>query len=121
MKNLRYLFRKLRSEAVILYYISRDPRVPPKIKTFLGLMVLYVLSPIDIVPEFIPLIGFLDDIILIPLGFSALSRIIPGPIMYDAREKAERLTRKAKTWAGAALILAVWILLLVLGYYFLRA
>lgn len=93
--------------------------MPPKVKTFLGLMSLYVLSPIDIIPEFIPLIGFHDDIILIPLGYAVLSRIIPGPIMYDAREKAERLTRKTKTWAGAVLIFAAWILLLLLAYYFL--
>ncbi len=109
--------RKLRSQTYALYLAYRDPRVPFYAKVFAGLVVAYALSPIDLIPDFIPVIGYLDDLILIPAGIALAIRIIPPPVMADARKRASSAIDNGKTPGryAAAIIVVTWIVLAAIG------
>lgn len=119
MKGITYWAKKLKSEIYILYYASRDPRVSWLTKLFIALLVAYILSPVDLIPDFIPVLGYLDDLIIVPVGITIALRMIPEPVVTEAKAKAGHLVRKAKSWAGAAIVIAIWFLVLALAYKFL--
>ena len=81
IKKLQEKAASLKKEAYALYIAARDPRVPWYAKAFLGLVLAYALSPIDLIPDFIPLLGYLDDLILIPLGITLALKMIPAQVM----------------------------------------
>ena len=102
----------LKRETFTLYLACRHPRVPWYAK-FLALIVVgYTLSPIDLIPDFIPVVGYLDDLILVPLGIMLVIRLIPADVLAECRQKSEeivgRATRAGKIAAGV--IVAIWIL-----------
>jgi uncharacterized membrane protein YkvA (DUF1232 family) len=101
----------LRVEVHALYFAVRDPRVPWYAKVFAGCIVAYALSPIDFIPDFIPILGYLDDLVLIPLGIGLALKIMPPAILADCREKARSAREKPKSWVGATVIVSIWILL----------
>ena len=109
--------RQLKAELHALYLAYRDPRVPWYARAFAVLVVGYAFSPIDLIPDPIPVLGYLDDLILIPLGIALALRLIPPEVMADCRTKAQEATDNAKPvrWVGAAVILAIWILLVALA------
>ncbi len=93
-----------------MYIAYRDPRCPWYARVITAVVVVYALSPIDLIPDFIPVLGYLDDLILVPLGIAAARKLIPEPLMSDSREKAraiisERLPRK---WGAVPFILLAW-------------
>jgi uncharacterized membrane protein YkvA (DUF1232 family) len=90
--------KQLKSEVYTLYFAYRDPRVPWYAKAFIGLTVAYACSPFDLIPDFIPILGYLDDLILVPLLAAAAVRMIPGDVMAEARETAaaSQSSRSAK-------------------------
>ena len=79
-------------------------------KLIAGLVVAYALSPIDLIPDFIPILGYLDDLILVPLGIALCLRLIPAPVLAEARLRAAALASKPRNYVAAALIIAVWLL-----------
>ena len=81
--------RDLRRELHALYLAAKDPRVPWYAKALAGLVVAYALSPIDLIPDFIPVIGLLDDVIVVPLGILAVRRMIPPAVLADCRARAD--------------------------------
>ena len=104
--------RLLKRETFTLYLVCRHPRVPWYAK-FLALIVVgYALSPIDLIPDFIPVVGYLDDLILIPLGIMLVIRLVPADVVAECRARSEeivgRVTRAGKIAAGV--IVAIWIL-----------
>jgi uncharacterized membrane protein YkvA (DUF1232 family) len=100
----------LKRDVYALYLAARDPRTPWYAKLFVGCVIAYALSPIDLIPDPIPLIGYLDDLILLPLGIYLAIKIIPQPILAECRKKAESHDeRLPKNWFAAAIILALWI------------
>ncbi|SHF53488.1 Protein of unknown function [Caldanaerobius fijiensis DSM 17918] len=103
--------KKLKSEVVALYFAWKDPRMPWYAKLFSLIIVGYALSPIDLIPDFIPVLGYIDDLILIPLGVALAIKIIPPVVMADARKKASEVQTKPKVWIGAVIIIGVWILI----------
>jgi uncharacterized membrane protein YkvA (DUF1232 family) len=107
---------QLKIELVALYLAYRDPRVSWAARLFAGCVVGYALSPIDLIPDFIPVIGYLDDLVLIPLGIKAAISMIPKIVMTESREKAQALVVKGLpvNKAVAAAVILVWILLAVL-------
>jgi len=114
--------RHLKRETYALYLAYRDPRTPWYAKVFSALVVGYAFSPIDLIPDPIPVLGYLDDLILIPLGIALALKMIPPIVMDDCREQA-RLTMeqgKPTNWAAAAAIIAIWLLVAtgvaVVGY-----
>ena len=108
--------RRLKVETYTLYLAYRDPRVPWYAKAFAACVVAYAFSPIDLIPDFIPVLGYLDDLVLIPLGIALALKMIPSAVLAESRERArERLAEgKPANWAAGGVILALWLLGLAL-------
>lgn len=102
----------LRTEIFALYLASRHPGTPWYAKVLAALIIAYALSPIDLIPDFIPVAGYLDDLILIPAGIALLIRIIPREVLEECRAKAQSdlLKRVSKSWVAGAIIVLVWLL-----------
>ena len=104
--------KRLKAEVFALNFAYKDPRVPWYAKLLIVLVVGYAISPIDLIPDFIPVFGYLDDLVLIPLGVAVAIRMIPPNVMEEARLKAESLQTKPKNWLAAIIIVSVWVLML---------
>ncbi len=103
--RLKVWARRLKREALVLYLAARDPRTPLIAKLLAALVAAYALSPIDLIPDFIPVIGLLDDLILVPLGIWGVLRLLPNDLAAELRAEAERrLTERPRSLVGAALI-----------------
>ena len=107
---------RLRTESYALYLAYRDPRVPWYAKAFAALVVGYAFSPIDLVPDFIPVLGYVDDLILVPFGIIIALKMIPGEVMEECRVEACEALRDGRpvNWAAAVVIVGVWLLLAAL-------
>ena len=103
--------RELESQTFALYLACKHPKTPWYAKAVAACVVAYALSPIDLIPDFIPVLGYLDDLILIPLGIALVMRLVPGPIMEECRREAQRRIdeRGPRGWAGAAVVIVVWL------------
>jgi uncharacterized membrane protein YkvA (DUF1232 family) len=109
--------RGLKRETYAVYLACRDPRTPWYGRLLAACVVGYAFSPIDLIPDFIPVLGYLDDLILIPLGIALVLKTIPPVVMAECREKAATAMAdgKPRNWVAAAVIVAVWIMLAGLG------
>ncbi len=105
--------RALKKEVYALYLAYRDSRTPWYAKVVAALVVAYAFSPIDLIPDPIPVLGYLDDLVLIPLGAALALRLIPPDVMADARAKTEDLFRAGKpvSWGGVVIVGVIWIAL----------
>jgi uncharacterized membrane protein YkvA (DUF1232 family) len=105
---------------VALYIAARDPRVPWYAKAVAAGVAAYALSPIDLIPDFIPVLGYLDDVILVPLGIALAIRLIP-PALFEEHRKAaaERIAKRPVSRIGAAAIIGIWLALGVVGIFWL--
>jgi uncharacterized membrane protein YkvA (DUF1232 family) len=101
----------LQAETYALYLAYRDPRVPWYAKALAICVLSYALSPIDLIPDFIPVLGYLDDLVLIPLGIALALRLIPPAVMAECREqaRAELVDGNSVGRAAAAVIVAIWL------------
>lgn len=101
----------LRHEVAALYLACRDPRVPWYAKAVALCVVAYALSPIDLIPDPIPILGHLDDLILVPLGIALVIRLIPPPILAECRAKARTQASREtpRSWTAAAVIILCWV------------
>jgi uncharacterized membrane protein YkvA (DUF1232 family) len=98
-----------------LYYAYRDPRTPWYARLFTGFIVAYAFSPIDLIPDFIPLLGYLDDLLIVPLGVLLALKMIPAHVMVECRAKAEQIIDEGKPQYRfmAVLIVAVWVIVML--------
>ena len=103
--------KKLKQEVYALYLCSRHPRTPLYAKLFALFIVGYALSPIDLIPDFIPVLGYLDDLVLIPLGITLLIGMMPKEVLEECRQKAKGSpsASKPKQWSGAVMVVCLWI------------
>ncbi|HEX2843583.1 YkvA family protein [Hyphomicrobium sp.] len=108
LTRLRDLAQRAKRDGIALYLAARHPRVPWGVKAFALLVGAYVLSPIDLIPDFIPVIGFLDELILLPLLVGVIVRWVDPEIMAELRAEASRLAARPRSTLGAVLILLVW-------------
>ena len=108
--------RALRREALVVWYAARDPRLPWHVRLLALAVAAYALSPIDLVPDFIPVLGYLDDLLLVPLGVALVVRLTPAPILADARARADTAATRPVSMAGAVVVIALWLLALLLGW-----
>jgi uncharacterized membrane protein YkvA (DUF1232 family) len=107
---------RLKAELYALYLAYRDPRVPLYARVFAACVVGYAFSPIDLIPDPIPVLGYLDDLVLIPLGVTLAIKMIPAPVLAECREKARRTIEERPTnRTAAALIVALWLSLAALA------
>jgi uncharacterized membrane protein YkvA (DUF1232 family) len=111
----------LKMETYTLYLAYKDPRTSWFAKMFAVLVVAYAFSPIDLVPDFIPVLGYLDDLLLIPLGVMLARKMIPSQVMAECRAQAQSTMQAGKpvTWGAAAVIVAIWMGLAILGLIWL--
>jgi uncharacterized membrane protein YkvA (DUF1232 family) len=107
---------KLKAETQALYLAYKHPDTPWYAKVFAGMVVAYAFSPIDLVPDFIPVLGYVDDLILVPMGVAFAFKMIPATVMDECRTRAKNdmLEGKPVNWAAAIFIGAVWVGLLLL-------
>ncbi len=108
---------RLKTETYALYLAYRDPRVPWHARLFAALVVGYAFSPIDLIPDPIPVLGYLDDLILIPLGVALAVRMIPAEVLAECRERSREIQDKPANKAAAAVVVAVWLVLATLAVY----
>lgn len=101
--------RAIRRDVVALYIAGRDPRVPWHVKAAAIAIAAYALSPIDLIPDFIPVLGYLDEVILLPVAIALVIRMIPDPLMVEFREEAQRRSERPVSRMAAAAIIALWI------------
>jgi uncharacterized membrane protein YkvA (DUF1232 family) len=110
----------LKQELVALYLAARHPRTPWYAKVFLLCVVAYALSPIDLIPDPIPILGYVDDLLLLPLGIYLSLRMIPAEILTECRAKAAATSeRLPRNWWAAAVIVSLWLATLILAGYFM--
>ena len=111
--QLKQKAKHLKRETKALYFAFRDPRTPWYARAFSALVVAYLFSPIDLIPDFIPILGYLDDLVLIPLGIHLALKMIPSEVMADARKSADNpIQNKTIGLVFTILILCVWALIL---------
>jgi uncharacterized membrane protein YkvA (DUF1232 family) len=121
LKRAKQWARAIKRDAVAVWIAARDPRVPWYAKLLAGAVAAYALSPIDLIPDFIPVLGYLDDVIIVPAGILLTVRLIPGGLMEEFRAEAARREGRPISRAGAAGIVSVWIAALALTAWWLRA
>jgi uncharacterized membrane protein YkvA (DUF1232 family) len=115
IERLRHWARAIRRDVHAVYLASRDPRVPWYTKALAVGVAAYALSPIDLIPDFIPVLGYLDDLLIVPLGIWLVVRLVPPAIMAEHRATAAIAATHPRSTAGAAVIVAIWIVLAVLA------
>ena len=103
--------QRLKVEVYALYLAYKDPRTPWYARCFAACVVGYAFSPIDLIPDPIPILGYLDDLVLVPLGILLARRMIPDAVLAECRERAKDLVERPTNWVVAAVIIAIWILL----------
>lgn len=101
--------KSLKRDIVALWLAARDRRVPWYAKAVAGAVAAYALSPVDLIPDFIPVLGYLDDLLIVPLGILLATRLVPADVMRELREEAARRIERPSGRAGLTFILAVWL------------
>ncbi|MBA2490541.1 MAG: DUF1232 domain-containing protein [Gammaproteobacteria bacterium] len=112
---------RLKSYALTVYFIARDHRTPALVRALAVLIAAYAFSPIDLIPDFIPVLGLLDDLVLIPLGLALVVRVTPAAILASARLRAAHAAGKPVSYPAAALIILLWLAMLWVTAYWLRS
>ncbi len=108
--------RQLKCEIYTIYLAYQDSRTPWSTKVLAICVVGYALSPLDLIPDFIPILGYLDDLILLPLGIALVIRLIPPAVLEESRRKAQTTLAQNNptSWVATALIVGIWLLLILL-------
>ena len=113
--TLRRWARSLKRDVVALRLAARDPRVPWAAKFVAGGVAAYALSPIDLIPDFIPLLGYLDDLLIVPAGIWLAIQMIPPPLMAEFRRDASARTGRIVSHRAAAAIIGLWLAMAALA------
>jgi len=122
LDELKSRARALKMETFALYLAFRDPRTPWYAKAVAACTLAYALSPIDLIPDFVPVLGYLDDLIIVPAGIAFTLRLIPHGVMDDARLAASQAEGRPRAlgWLGAVFIALIWIASIAWVLYLLR-
>jgi uncharacterized membrane protein YkvA (DUF1232 family) len=122
MQSLKQLARKLKQETYAIYLASIDPRVPWYARLLAGVTVAYAFSSIDLIPDFIPIIGYLDDLIIVPLGIWLVIKMIRPAVLAECREKATAEINRSQPTnrAVVAVIVTIWFGLGILAVVWLK-
>lgn len=108
--SLKATAKRLKREVMTLYFVARDAQTPWLARGLAFLVVGYALSPFDLIPDVIPVLGLLDDLILVPIGIWLVLKFVPQTVLEVAREKASQLESRPISWTGAAFMVIVWLL-----------
>ena len=119
--RLKTWARRMKRDTLALYLASRDPRVPWHAKTMAMVTAAYALSPIDLIPDFIPVLGYLDELIILPLFIYVTIRLIPPDIIVELRAQADQhlSENRPRSMTGAVVIILIWLSIVALVVYWL--
>lgn len=121
LAKLRAQAAKLERNTFTLYLAARDPRTPWYAKAFVACIVAYALSPIDLIPDVIPILGYLDDLMLVPLGIYLAMKLVPPEVWADCHGKAAMAGTLPRSWRAAFFIILLWLATLaLLGFFYWR-
>jgi uncharacterized membrane protein YkvA (DUF1232 family) len=112
--------RTVKRDAVALWIAARDPRVPWYAKVVAAAVAAYALSPLDLIPDFVPVLGYVDDLLIVPAGILLTVHLIPDGLMEEFRADALQRERRPVSLVGAAVIVLIWIAALVVTAWWLR-
>jgi uncharacterized membrane protein YkvA (DUF1232 family) len=105
--------KSLKRDVMTLWFVLRHPHTPWLARALAAILTAYALSPIDLIPDFIPVLGYLDDLIIVPLGIWLLLKIIPEQVLMECRNQADDWFRqdqqKPRSWMGLVIILGLWV------------
>lgn len=110
MSRLRKWAKELKQQTLVVYFAARDPRTPWFARLLALGVAAYALSPIDLIPDFIPVLGYLDDLVIVPLGLLLVLRLVPTEVMVASRAKANEAASKPVSRGMAAVIVAIWVI-----------
>lgn len=111
--------KAFKQQTLVVYFSARDPRTPLLVRLLALLVAAYALSPIDLIPDFIPVIGYLDDLILLPLGIALIVKFTPPEVISDAKVQAANLAERPTSYFAATVIVTIWLALGLLCYQWL--
>ena len=122
LSTLKHRAKQLKAEAQVLILAYRDKRTPLTAKILIGITLGYLLSPIDLIPDFIPILGLLDDFIIVPVLIALSIKLIPPTVLNDAREQLKNNPQRYKknNWLFAALIIIIWLSILYIIVFWIR-
>ncbi len=120
LKKIKQIVKRLKQEIVPLYYALFDKRTPGIAKIFAALTVGYLLSPIDLIPDFIPVLGLLDDLIIVPLLIKFTLTLIPAFIIDDIKSKIDRQQKLPQKWYYALPVILIYIAIIILTIRYFR-
>lgn len=122
MQSFKQLARRLKNEVHAIYLASKDSRTPWYARLLAVVIVAYAFSPIDLIPDFIPILGYLDDLIFVPLGIWIVIKLIPLHVLAECREQAAatKSQGKPKNWIAAGVIVTLWLVSGVLVVFWLK-
>ena len=109
MGRLRDWARAIKRDVVAIWLAGRDPRVPWPVKVLALVVAGYAFSPIDLIPDFIPVLGYLDDVLLVPLGILLVIRLLPPALLAEHRASAAAIIERPVSRRGMAVIIAIWL------------
>ena len=117
LERVRRRARGIKRDVVVLWLAARDRRVPWYAKLAAGAVAAYALSPIDLIPDFIPVLGYLDDLIIVPVGIIVVLKLIPVDVLADLRATAMKHTGQPVSRTGLVAVVSIWVLLAVLLFW----
>jgi uncharacterized membrane protein YkvA (DUF1232 family) len=121
LQRLKSWARALKTDVVALWIAARDPRTPLRAKLVAGAVAAYALSPIDLIPDVIPVLGYLDDLLIVPIGIALAIRLIPPALMAEFRGRAATRMEQPKSYVAALFVVAAWLISgAVLAYWLWR-
>lgn len=119
LARLRNWARELKQSTLVVYFAARDPGTPWWVRVIALLVAAYALSPIDLIPDFIPVLGYIDDLLIVPLGVLLVLRLIPPEVRRAAKERALAVADKPTSRVTAVVIVAIWLVVAgLLGFWF---
>ena len=105
--------RRIKRDTLTVYFACADPRTPILVRALGAAVAAYALSPFDLIPDFIPILGVLDDLIIVPLGVTLVMRLVPAAVVVESRARAAVVAEEPISRAGAIAMVAIWVIVLV--------
>jgi uncharacterized membrane protein YkvA (DUF1232 family) len=110
LAQLKQWAHKVKRDVVAVYFAARHPETPTWLRLLAWAVAAYALSPTDLIPDFIPILGYLDDLIIIPIGLIVVIRLLPPHVLSDSRAKASKVLANPRSLTAAALFVVIWML-----------
>lgn len=113
LATLKSMARRLKRDAMTVYFVARDPQTPWPVRLLALMIAAYALSPVDLIPDFIPVLGFVDDVLLLPLGIWLVLRLTPAEVIAVSRSRADAVLDKPVSRGAMVVVIVIWVVGLV--------